>query len=379
LQAAFSPTGLLAASTEGVCFDEDARCGLGSRACFSWYGRPLHEAAVIPEPRPALQTYGQLMTQEIDSGVPRCEWHRIRVDAETPPGTTFSISVATTEVKNPVAQGDATREAPPWNGFPAGAPHFSDWTTAPAGSTDSLIDQPPGRYLYLRLRMTGDGSATPVVRRIQIDFPRVTSLDHLPEVYRENAKAEDFTKRFLSLFDSSIADLDRLIQRYPALLDPTGVPEQILPWLGGFFDIAFDPTWDALKRRKILQSAPQLYRLRGTAAGLQAAVEAVFGLEVAISEFSAAGPWGAVGGRKANHDTRGCKPPSNSTVAPPVSLGATRLFGKNSSRFRLDRSVLGGAPLRGYGNPDQDPFAAGAFRFQVLVPAASPLFDKQEQ
>jgi phage tail-like protein len=392
LQNAFAPTGLVNASPEGFCFNQDTRRGLGTTTCFNWYGSLLQAAAVGSYPLPPLSQYGQLMTQEIDSGVPRCQWHRIRVDADVPPGTTFHIAVATTEEINPPAQGDQTRELPPWNTFPpavpggpnpAGVPHFSDWTMGPSGSTDFLIDQPPGRYLYLRLRMIGNGTATPMVRSIQIDFPRVTSLDHLPEVYRENPNAEDFSERFLSLFDASIADLDRTIERYPALLDAGGVPEQLLPWLGGFFDITFDPTWDATLRRSILQNAPQLYLQRGTAAGLQLAVQTVFGVSIAINEFSAAGPWGALLCKPSS--AQKCCAESSSTasstasVSPAVCLGSTRLFGRNSSRFRLDHSTLGVAPLRGYGNPDRDPFASGAYRFQVLVPASAALSQSQQQ
>src|SRR5207253_3407809 len=58
--------------------------------------------------------------------------------------------------------------------FPAGIPHPADWQDAPGGALDFLVDQPPARYLYLRLRLTG-GVATPLVRRIRLDFPRVRS------------------------------------------------------------------------------------------------------------------------------------------------------------------------------------------------------------
>jgi phage tail-like protein len=377
LQQTFNATGIVAASSQGFAFDEDTRHGLGTTTCFNWYGRPLPDADLGSYPLPPLNPYGQLMTQVIDSGVPRCQWHRVRVDADLPSGTTFFVAVATSEEILP-AQGDSSRELPPWNTFPAGIPHFSDWTTGPAGSMDFLVDQPPGRYLYVRLRVIGNGTATPMVRSIRIDFPRVTSLDHLPEVYRENPKAEDFSERFLAMFDATIADLDRAIVRYPALLDPTGVPEQLLPWLGGFFGIAFDPTWNATLRRSILKSAPALYLQRGTAAGLQLAVQTVFGVSIAISEFSAAGPWGALRAKQSAPQSQCCAQ-SKAVVSPPVCLGSTRLFGRNSSRFRLDHSTLGVAPLRGYGNPDQDPFASGAYRFQVLVPASSELAQPEQQ
>jgi hypothetical protein len=113
------------------------------------------------------------------------------------------------------------------------------------GATDFLVDQPPGRFLRLRLRLSGDGAATPVVRRIRLDFPRVTSADLLPPAFRQDPAADDFTERFLSLFDATLAELDRVIERYPALLDPAGVPDRVLPWLAGLLGLSFEAGWDA--------------------------------------------------------------------------------------------------------------------------------------
>lgn len=363
LQGAFAPTGLVTASSEGFCFDQDSRKGLGVATCFSWYGRPLKSSDLIAPPPPQRQIQGQLLTVALDSGIPRCEWHRVRLDADIPAGSTLSMAVASSEVLNAPSQGDPSRD-PAWKNFPAGVPHFSDWTVSPAGSVDFLIDQPAGRYLYFRLRLTGNGTATPLVRRVRLDFPRVTSLDHMPDVYRETPKAEDFTKRFLALFDSSVADVDEVIQRYPALLDPSAVPSQLLPWLGGFFDIEFDPTWSPDLRRKILENAPLLYQQRGTVAGLQLVVKLIFGVTPSIEELSSTGPWGSIAAKD-----RACRPTTTSaSLGRPARVGAVRLFGKTRARFYLNRSMLGQAPLRSYGNPDQDPFANGAYRFRVLVP-----------
>jgi phage tail-like protein len=378
LQSAFPQSALALAAKSGFCFNEDAAHGLGVLTCFSWYGRQMKScdvAAYLPPPR---QTQGQMITVELDSGVARCEWHRVRLDADIPLGTALVASVAATENPHPPMQGDASRDTG-WTTFPAGTPHFRDWTSGPAGSVDFLIDQPPGRYLFFRLRLLGDGIQTPVVRRVRLDFPRVTSLDRLPDVYRETPKAEDFAKRFLALFDSSIADLDALIQRYPALLSSTSVPDQLLPWLASFFDITFDPTWNAATRRAILKIVPQLYRNRGTASALQAAVNAVFGVTPVITESSSTGPWGSIASREDLNAER-CD-----TNAPPlqtqrnVRLGSTRLFGKNSTRLRLGGSALGSAPIRSFGDPDQDPFSSGSFRLQIQVPPFGDMSPPQLQ
>ena len=286
LKKSFKPTGLTAADEEkGFCIEECGPDGLTITLCFDWDGEPL-DTPIDPPAPPGLATLGQLLTQAIDSGIPRCRWHRVRIDADVPSGTMISVAVATSEIAgdlNPKIKS----EDEGWETFPAGVPHPLDWKGGEAGALDFLIDQPPGRYLYLRVRMKGDGVATPVARRVRLDFPRVTSLNFLPPVYRDNPEAEDFTERFLALFDASIGNLDRAIERAPALLDPAGVPDDVLPWLGSFLDVVFDAAWQPDLRRKILKALPDLYRRRGTVSGLTEAIKLVFGVEPAIEELAA--------------------------------------------------------------------------------------------
>jgi phage tail-like protein len=347
LAMAFPPTGLTAVSEVGFCMTDHDSGGVPVISCFSWYGRPVSESEIEHPSPPARHRQGQLLTQAIDSGIPRCRWHRVRIDADVPPGTVISVAVSTGEESDPTGQGDPNAD-PLWRDFPAGKPHRLDWQRPRAGSLDFLVDQPPGRYLFLRLRLTGDGRATPVVRRIRLDFPRVTSMEFLPPVYREEAEAEDFTERFLSLFDASIAELDRAIERAPALLDVDGAPDELLPWLGSFLDVAFDRGWEADRLRNILRAVPDLYRRRGTKEGLAQAIRLVFDAEPAIQELAAERSWGGLG--------------------DATRLGSVRLFGKSRARFRLGNSALSSAPLRSFGDPDTDPLTAQAYRFRVLVP-----------
>jgi phage tail-like protein len=256
----------------------------------------------------------------------------VRIDADLPLGTSIAVDVTTSEECDPSSL------------------HREDAQTD-AGGIDFLVRQPPGRYLFLRLCLSGNGEATPVVRRIRLDFPRVTSLELLPAVYREDPRAEDFTERFLSLFDAAIEDLDGLIARFPALLDGAGVDERALPWLGSFLDVAFEPSWPVERRRQVLAAVPRLYRLRGTPAGLALAVELVFGARPAIQEL----------GRERLY----------SGVSRGGRLGAVRLFGRARSRFRVGRSVLGAAPLVSFGDAVDDPLREGAHRFRVLMPPGS--------
>jgi phage tail-like protein len=297
---------------------------------------------------------GQLLTLPIDSGVPHCRWHRVRIDADVPAGCSVQVAVSASEEENPVPQGSANAD-PNWSAFEAGVPHPNDWQTEAGTLLDYLVQQPAGRYLFVRIRLTGDGTATPRVRRVRLDFERNTSLQHLPALYRENPDAEDFTERFLSIFDAQLENLDEAIQGAPALLHAASLPDELLPWLASFLDAGFDAEWTARQRRRILLALPALYRRRGTVVGMRQVLELVVGAEPALTEYAYQRAWGAIGAT--------------------TLVGQTRLFGRGRARFRLGDSALCRSPLNNFGDPRQDPFAAQAFRFRVAMPAAGAYRD----
>ncbi|GAB7044475.1 MULTISPECIES: phage tail protein [Catenuloplanes] len=334
LAAALPRSALTAAWDGGFCLREPGADGIAADRCYDWDGCELDGP---PPPVADRHTDGELRTEAVDGGLSRCRWHRVSLDVDLPAGTSVRIAVAVTE---------AGPEEP--------APDAADWQTAPAGATDFLIDQPPGRYLRLRLALAGDGTNTPVVRRVRLDFPRVTSAELLPAAFRQDPAADDFTERFLSLFDTTLAGIDRVIDRYPALLDADGVPDAALPWLGELLGLGFDSAWDADVRRRLLAAAPELYRRRGTPWALQEVIRIVTGVRPHLAESARERAWLGLGGPG---------------TAPRGALGAGRLFGRSAARFRLGTSALDTAPLHSTGDPHADPLAEHAYRFQVVVPA----------
>jgi phage tail-like protein len=321
-------SGVEVVAAVGFCLTHSGGSAAPSRRCYSWCGEP-HEGLVNPVTH-ALHPQGSLVTRAIDSGIEGCRWHRVRADADVPAGTGVRISVAVSD------------------GAP---PHSTDWQAGPSGSLDYLVDQPPGRFLFVKLELSALDGASPRVRQVRLDFPRVTSFDHLPGIYAETTEAQSFGERFMSLFDASIEELDRAIERHPALLDVRGVPDEALAWLGSFLDVAAEPWWGAHRYRRVLRAAPILYRRRGTPEALAQAVELIFGTRPAITEAAPQRAWGSVG---ATARVRGM-----------------RLFGRGRSRMRLGVSRLGSTPVRSLGNPDLDPLVADAHRFSVLVPAGT--------
>ncbi|MEW8053213.1 MAG: phage tail protein, partial [Candidatus Thiodiazotropha sp.] len=264
---------------------------------------------------------------------------------------------ATSESPMPASQGVSD---PEWALFPAGLPHPSDWQVLPAGLTEALLRCPAGRYLFMRLKLSGDGSTTPRVRRIHIDFPRSTSADLLPAVFRQDAAAGDFTERFLGLFDASLETVDAAIARFPALIDGARTRDEVLPWIAHFLSITLDQTWDADTRRRMLKAAPDLFRRRGTRTGLNRSIRLAYNLndDPAIIEHGLERVWGAVADKE--------RP-----VAAAAQLGHTRLFSRNRARLTLGASPLDQTPVMSYGNPVTDPHSVGAFRFTVSLPVSA--------
>ncbi len=111
LSAALPGNGLLALSDAGFCLPRTGSGGVALTCCWSRYGRPLDPGGVMPRLHPQYQPGGILLTDAIDSGVPRCVWHRVQIDADLPAGTSLTLAVATADAR--------------------GTPHPADWQVLP--------------------------------------------------------------------------------------------------------------------------------------------------------------------------------------------------------------------------------------------------------
>lgn len=322
------PTRVARFSTAGFCWTE-----LPGRVadCLDWCGRPASRP-VKPFDTCALAAQGEMICGPFDGTDPRTVWHRLRADADVPSGATLSFSYATLD--------DTTITAP-------------EWHDAPTGLTDFLIQAPPGRYLVVRARFDGDGRATPRVRQVRLDFPRVTSAELLPDVYFEDPRAADFTERFVSLFDAELGALDEAIETFPRWLQVHSTGKSALGWLGGLVGLSFDSLIGPRQRRALIAESPRLFAARGTPWGLRRVLQIVTGVDPAISEERS--DYGALRRPGVMLDT-------------DARLDGVRLFSAAATRFRTGRSRLGEAKVRSFGNPDADPWAQTAWRLSVSFP-----------
>ena len=327
----------------GLTIGEAGFC-IAGRGCFDWRGRAL-TAADLPALGTSRVTQGQYLSLPLDSGIPGCRWHRVRIDADIPDSCGLEAAVATTDGP---ARG-RTPPAPtpgPWQSFPTGDPHPDDWYSLGPGVIDDTLQIASGRYAYLRIRLTGDGRTSAQVHQVRLDLPRHTTLDLLPAAYAADPVARDFSERFVSLFDAQIEEIDEVIARQPALFDAAALPDDALGWLGGLIGIGFEPQMTVARRRALLAAAPDLFRRRGTPGGLVDTLRIALGVTASLEELGTARPWGAVGSAR---------------------TGSVRLFGRSRARVLLGSSILGRARIHSDGKPDDDAVLSGAGRLRVHV------------
>jgi len=91
----------------------------------------------------------------------------VLLDATLPDGTAVSVSVFTAEAERPIEDVLALPDERWSQPLTDGASRDTSW--------DCLVQSPPGRYLWLRLKLIG-GSDTPVVRKAKVFYPRASSL-----------------------------------------------------------------------------------------------------------------------------------------------------------------------------------------------------------
>jgi phage tail-like protein len=119
--------------------------------------------------------------------------------------------------------------------------------------------------MQIELATGGDPAPQPVSARGYL-------RGHLPAMYAE----EDFAMRLVSAFeavlDPLVATLDNLAEHFEAAYAPRDVLELLADWLA----LERDELRSGEDRRRIVQRAPELMRLRGTYAGLALALELAF-------------------------------------------------------------------------------------------------------
>jgi phage tail-like protein len=269
----------------------------------------------------ALGGSGTVETYALDSGIFACVWHRLFLDLCLPPDCAVAVEAKTADdlpplsirrgARRPADLAGETLPPPaddPWPPLGSLSTHETEgWVRLgaaderparadqpladgvaerpsddplsaarrplpgrPAGlaTREFLITAPPGRYLWLRIRLAGTRRQGPAIFALRASFPRPSLLDYLPAYWRSDREGADATDRALALFEGWLTELDLRTDALPKLFDPRLVPADALPWLASFLALSFDGRVGEGVRRQLLLEAAELYRARGTLPGL---------------------------------------------------------------------------------------------------------------
>jgi phage tail-like protein len=344
---------------------------------FNLRGERLPDQAIKTRGPVIYERSGSFTSQPLDSELYGCQWHRVLLYGNMPSG---SVEVQTYSAE--------TEETPT---FIAALPP-EVWLTRQTTRTldhngwDCLVRSEPGRYLWLRLILTGDGYSTPALESVIIEYPRNSLRRFLPAVYGEEPVSANFTDRFLSIFDTTFQSLTRQIDQQARLFDPMATPAgthgqpDFLTWLAGWIGVSIDRQMPEAKRRRFVAEAAKMYCLQGTPEGLHRQLMLFLGLDQAICSPSKPCP--------VLPNNCQPEPPAPKWTPPPLILehfrlrrwlflGAGRLgaqaelWGKAivarsqlGENAQLDRTKLVASQ-----DPWRDPFHVYAHKFTVFVPA----------
>jgi phage tail-like protein len=242
--------------------------------------------------QPQYDREGTLRPPLLDGRERDCVWHRLFIDACIPLETSVEIwtrahndrdlieSVSFQREPNLYLRG-AGSELPFFKAFPD-REVLDDRT----GTWEVLFQQASGRYLELKLVISGNGRTTPHVHALRAYFPRFSYPKHyLPSVYLDDAESASFLERMLANEEGFLTEIEGKINDISMVFDARSAPSEGLDWLAGWLGLMLDPLWAQIqqqrqatdhlhgkkiadRRRLLIRFARKLYERRGTPSGI---------------------------------------------------------------------------------------------------------------
>ena len=222
--------------------------------------------------------YGKLQStsSSFDGRLPGTVWHRLLLDGLHPAEASVTVDSRAADDARELAR-LPWRPEPPLvyrRGDGSELPFAAPEPTRKHGTWELLFQRARGRYLQLRLRLTGDGRTSPRLRALRAYYPRFSYLErYLPKVYREDPESASFLDRFLANIEGIHTEIEDRIAAAQVLFDArSAAGRRALDWLLGWFDVDGRSDVARPRRRLFLRHAMEFFALRGTIPGIQLAL-----------------------------------------------------------------------------------------------------------
>ncbi|MEH6443768.1 MAG: phage tail protein [Oceanospirillaceae bacterium] len=209
-----------------------------------------------------------------------------------------------------------------------------------------------GRYLEIKITMTGGGRHTPAISAIRVHHQRFSwQQAYLPSHFHQQysavdnqeregqaadsqtaANGADIRERMLASFEGMMTPIEERIVYSEALLNPLSAPQNMLPVLAKMLACSLPDYWPVYRARNWLSAQPELQKMRGTHAGLCLALDVVTdgavakGHVIAVENFRLRRTLATILGIDMNDDehplTLGVSQSGNSIVGESLILSA---------------------------------------------------------
>jgi phage tail-like protein len=332
--------------------------------CFDRAGEPVTLDPTKGRRTLVYATEGVWISQGLDSGIERCQWHRLELELGVLPDNTHLVVSTFSDDRR---RTDADIETLPEEYWKGGFSVSAGTEAAPA----FLVQSRAGRYLWVRVQLFGDGYATPKLTTLRVHYPRVSYLEYLPAIYAADDEGRWFLERFLAIMHDEWSALERRIADTTALLDPRTVPavdgdDGWVRYLAAWLALPLEGSWTAEQKRTLLQAIVGLSAQRGRLDGVRAYIQAhLYNLTGLPPALQSAFPVIVEGFRERRHVLLTNEQPTSLPTTVPLWSQA------RTARLQLDQfAQVGMARLVSRGDPDTDLFRAYAHRFRIVVPAA---------
>jgi len=174
--------------------------------------------------------------------------------------------------------------APPLIGLPLGEARRVAKKRAQAKVEFKLVDSEAKALTVVR-QFPEEGDELNDARTIKVEIASRPAINYLPGIYQDaDEENADFLQRFLLITAHLTSGIEENLEFVHELFDPRITNEKWLPWLASWLAMPLLEGWDEEKRREIIQRTPELYRLRGTAAGLKLALRLFADVKAEIHE-----------------------------------------------------------------------------------------------
>ncbi len=270
--------------TSGFVFNDE----LWNRGFF--YGCEYREElGLIVIPEEMVSGTAIYISKALDSGVSETVWSRVKFDIVLPKDTmvVFSYFASDSDLLDynkesmtvdKYIQDDTVMLIDKLNALE------SFWIEERKNPKDILISKAKGRYLWFKLELISKGRAVPRIQGMELEFPRESFVDYLPEFYRSHTESFSFLDRFLGMYQSIILDLQEEIVSISRYLDSDVTTTEFLQWLSEWVAIDNVFQWKEQKLREFIKQSFSIYKLKGTKEGLEKVIELYLGQKPMIVE-----------------------------------------------------------------------------------------------